>query len=246
MLDAFASHILIDMKQFFTLALTALTFGAFAQNDPQSCYEPNSAVYDCTMTGYDDGYEDGLANCEVDTVYVTISNDEYYLNTILLLDSALTILQQENTELTLQLNECLVADTICGTDDGALAELEAELALVEDEVIYWMEAYNDAVTECNDYVEDLLDNYAACEAFADSLQTQLNDCADAVQWNADLLNDCRERLADCDGYDIYTGLPVLEATYDVYGAPVDVRNYTGVVIYVFSNGTSVRGMNVAQ
>jgi hypothetical protein len=231
------------MKHFFTLALTALSFGAFAQTgDPAACYNPNSAVYACTMVGvedgYDDGYADGLAACTPDTVTVTISNDAYYLNTILLLDSALTILQQENTELTLQLNECLVEDTICGTDDGQIAALQDSLALVEDEVMYWMEAYNNAVSNANDYIEDVIDNYEYAAAVIDTLQNELSDCSDAVAWNAMLLNECREELSDCEGGSIYD-FPVVTGIHNINGEPVD-ENYRGFVIITYSNGAILK------
>ena len=232
-----------NMKNIFTLALTALSVGAFAQtNDPASCYNPNSAVYDCTMVGvedgYEDGYNDGLAACTPDTVTVTISNDAYYLNTILLLDSALTILNQQNIELTLQLSECQYQDSICGTDADELAALQHELSLVEDEVLYWMEAYNNAVTSCNDYIEDVLDNYAYCADLVDSLQTANSELLDGVEWNNQLLQECREQLSDCEGGSIYD-FPVVTGIYNINGEPVD-ENYRGFVTVVYSNGAYLK------
>ena len=158
----------MNKYNYLLIALFApITLFAQPGTDPASCYEPNSAVYDCTMIGVDDGYEDGYADgyedgaasCVADTVTVVICDYISYANAIEQMADTIANLQYMVAYLESQLADCTDAvewnfDMIQDLQ-GQLDECNSELPLVEDEVIYWMESYNDAVDECNDYINTI-------------------------------------------------------------------------------------------
>jgi flagellar biosynthesis chaperone FliJ len=213
------------MKHFFTLALTALSFGAFAQtNDPASCYNPNSAVYDCTMVGvndgYEDGYADGLAACEPDTVVVTdtvivdISAETlaYYLNVIANLEQGTIDLQNTVAQLNDSINglEGTIATQAqvlsltqfaldnCFDDNNALdATIDNQQTYI-DQLLAELDSQQTVITTLTTSLDECTSDLTACDEMNADIVASYNEVADLYNECAADLGDATADLAVCD------------------------------------------------
>jgi flagellar biosynthesis chaperone FliJ len=213
------------MKHFFTLALTALSFGAFAQtNDPASCYNPNSAVYDCTMVGvndgYEDGYADGLAACEPDTVVVTdtvivdISAETlaYYLNVIANLEQGTIDLQNTVAQLNDSINglEGTIATQAqvlsltqfaldnCFDDNNALdATIDNQQTYI-DQLLAELDSQQTVITTLTTSLDECTGDLTACDEMNADIVASYNEVADLYNECAADLGDATADLAVCD------------------------------------------------
>ena len=156
------------IKRYYSIAIALFvgSLSAFAQpggSDPQSCYEPNSAVYDCTMIGVNDGYDDGYADgyaegaasCVADTVTVVICDYISYANAIEQMADTIANLYAMIEYLENQLADC--SDAVQWNFD-LIQQQDSVLLVVEDEVLYWMENYYECVSDCNAALDECYDS----------------------------------------------------------------------------------------